>query len=608
MSRQRRGEGGGGEHEHDDVGDDVEVGDEVELAALFSGSGLAHVRGSSRMLACGSRCGAHRASRQPALPAARRGVSTSRFSSFIANASSSCCCFFEAELKEHVARSCRSRRSPGPARCCSWPPAMLGRQQVERSAAAAMATRGEGADQAGDGAEQADQGRDVGQRPRAPGCASSRSGVTSTSVSSMAVVIGGFALGQPGQTRPWPPRATGASRGGAQLDRAVDVVGGDQLADLLEERLGVHRPLPRKKMVSLDNDGDGDRRAHQIDVHEEPALVEELLDVLHVSSATTPPLSSHAGEIGGRAELWTDHRFWWVTIAERACLSGSGTTRFVEAGRAKSARQRCALGESETGQVKAAWCRSKRRCGRRFDGAEIEIDVAHAVLAHVNRRHLLLRHGTCSATVPLAAGRRAPPPPGCRRQSMPGCGASGARPARRSRPRPAHPRGRCAAARRGLRWAGRRKMRFSITDRPRIARALEGGAVETAAELAARPRRAPASTSAHRRRKPRGRRVAASSPRHDQAHQEDATTTAPGAVRAASIITTGTVLFLCDRLLLVGTTIFFAEAGARPRRGSCKCSFSCLARPRTPRSWSRREVARQVDQQLPGVFRPSARR
>ena len=35
MSPERRREGDRGEEEHDDVGDDVEVRDEVELAALF---------------------------------------------------------------------------------------------------------------------------------------------------------------------------------------------------------------------------------------------------------------------------------------------------------------------------------------------------------------------------------------------------------------------------------------------------------------------------------------------------------------------------------------------------------------------------------------------
>ena len=111
------------------------------------------------------------------------------------------------------------------------------------------------------------------------------SGVTSTSVSSIAVVTAASPLGS--RVRPaLATRATGASVRRAELDGAVDVVGSDQLADLLEERLGVHRALTQEEDGAFDDDGDGDRRADEIDVHEESALLEEFREVLHVSSAT----------------------------------------------------------------------------------------------------------------------------------------------------------------------------------------------------------------------------------------------------------------------------------------------------------------------------------
>ena len=85
------------------------------------------------------------------------------------------------------------------------------------------------------------------------------------------------------------PRQAGAGhlgdrglRGLAELDGALNVVGGHQLADLLQESLRVHRSLAQEEDRPLDNDADGDHRAQEIDVHEETALLEKLCEVPHI--------------------------------------------------------------------------------------------------------------------------------------------------------------------------------------------------------------------------------------------------------------------------------------------------------------------------------------
>jgi hypothetical protein len=134
--------------------------------------------------------------------------------------------------------------------------------------------RRERADEAGDGAEEAGQGDDVGHRPQRADA--------------------GLHLGQRvghglfhglrdrGLTAVQPVEAglgdARDRRGGglAQLLGAVDVVGGEQALDLLEERLGVQVATPQEVHRALDDERDHDRQEERVDDEERPALLENV--------------------------------------------------------------------------------------------------------------------------------------------------------------------------------------------------------------------------------------------------------------------------------------------------------------------------------------------
>src|SRR5262249_12402675 len=72
------------------------------------------------------------------------------------------------------------------------------------------------------------------------------------------------------------------------LDGAIDVVGSDQLANLLEEGFGVDRSFAEKINDPLYDDRDRDGRAEQVQVHERSTTFEEFSESLHVPPPRRP--------------------------------------------------------------------------------------------------------------------------------------------------------------------------------------------------------------------------------------------------------------------------------------------------------------------------------
>jgi len=67
----------------------------------------------------------------------------------------------------------------------------------------------------------------------------------------------------------------------AELDGAVDVVGEDELANLLEEGPRVHRALPEEEDGAVKDERQRDDGHHEVDVHQGAALLEKLGESLH---------------------------------------------------------------------------------------------------------------------------------------------------------------------------------------------------------------------------------------------------------------------------------------------------------------------------------------
>src|SRR5262245_19125828 len=129
----------------------------------------------------------------------------------------------------------------------------------------------ERANQTDDGTEEADEGGDVGDRPEdLHALLQQRRHVDQRLLDRLGnrdlAAVNALETG---------PRDLRDGRLGrrAQLHGAVDVVGQYELANLLEERLRVHRPLAEEEDGAVDDDGQGDDRHHQVDVHQGATLL-----------------------------------------------------------------------------------------------------------------------------------------------------------------------------------------------------------------------------------------------------------------------------------------------------------------------------------------------